>query len=55
MNGKPSRNRPSSDAVTVDPAKTTARPEVVMAAATASAGADPARSPCRYRVTTNSA
>lgn len=40
MNG-----RPSSDAVTVHPAKTTARPEVAMAAATASAGAEPRAQP----------
>ena len=55
MNGRPSRNRPSSDSTTVDPANTTARPEVAIAVTTASSGADPAARAPRYLLTTNSA
>src|SRR5258708_1292340 len=55
MKGRPSRNRPSSDSTTVEPANTTARPDVAIAVTTAASGADPECRAFRYRVTRNSA
>ena len=54
-NETPIRNRPSTEIMTVVPAKTTARPAVSMARTTAGSGASPSWSPWRYRVTMNSA
>ena len=55
MNGSCSRNRPSSDRMTVVPANTTARPDVASDTTTASRGSRPSANPWRYRVTTNRA
>ena len=55
MKGSCSRKRPSSDRMTVVPAKTTARPDVASDTATAARGSRPSASPCRNRVTTNRA
>ena len=43
----PMRNRPSNEMITVQPAKTTARPAVSMARTTACSGSKPSARPCR--------
>ena len=51
----PSTNSPSSATITVAPANSTARPEVLSARAHAASGSRPALIALRWRVTTNSA
>ena len=52
---RPIRSIPSTEIMTVNPAKTTARPDVAIASITAASG-DPVRcSAVRYRVTMKSA
>ncbi len=51
----PSRNMPRKETTTIDPANTTARPEVAPASTTASSTVSPACSPVLNLVTTKSA
>ncbi len=54
-NDRPRTNMPNSAIQTVEPAKSTARPEVLMDVATASSTEQPRFNSCRDRVTMNSA
>ncbi|GIU98948.1 MAG: hypothetical protein KatS3mg014_0564 [Actinomycetota bacterium] len=55
MKGIPETQRPQIATITVNPANSTAWPEVAMARPTASSTASPRCRPSRYRVTMNSA
>ena len=54
-NDKPIARRPSSAMITVEPAKSTARPDVSIASTTDSSMESPLWSPSRNRVTINKA
>ena len=55
MKGRLTMKSPSSEMITVHPAKRTARPDVARDCTTAALGSRPSWSPCRYRVTMNRA